>query len=157
MPRETPFALQRPLPRKFGPSLILNSVHLNYIEQLISQNPVIYQDEIQTLLPSTFGVSVSLTTICQAIYSLEYSYLRVSKAAVEQNDLPRQAFKGHAGQIVQFSDQPIFIDESAKDKKTYERRFGYAKKALYVLLQYVDYLHRRFMKELLTLIAFLLS
>ncbi|KDN32936.1 hypothetical protein RSAG8_13977, partial [Rhizoctonia solani AG-8 WAC10335] len=104
MPRETPFALQKPVPVLFynqkrpvgdiyeiigtststvysilknyraygtphnplartrGCLPLLGRVHLDFISQAIAENPVIYQDEIQTMLCSTFGISVSLPT-----------------------------------------------------------------------------------------------
>jgi transposase len=108
-----------------GRKPLLDNEHLGFICRAVRENPVIYQDKIQLLLHLEYGFSVSIPTISCALSKLKITHVRVARAAAERNATLRLGFKDYARRIIQYPDQALFLDESAKDQQTFECRFGW--------------------------------
>lgn len=117
-----------PLVHTRGPKPMLNTDHLEFLNKQLVKHPVLYLDELQALLRSEYDLLVSLPTLSRALGQLNFSHIRVTKIAAERNELVRLGFKHLVGQVIQHPDQALFLDESSKDEKTFERRYGYAKR-----------------------------
>jgi transposase len=116
-----------PLVQSQGRKLILDDGHLHFICDSLSYNPFPYHDELQSLLHSEFGISVSISSISQAIPKLNFSQVRITKVAAERNDLLRLRFKDHAGHIIEHLDQVCFSMKVLKIKRP-GGHYGHTKK-----------------------------
>ena len=105
----------------------LSSEALTFIDQLLDGDGTMYIDEIQACVRSHLGILASRQCIKQALDSLHISHKRVSKIALERNELLRAAYMCHYADLVHTPDMLMCIDESSKDERTVARRWGYAR------------------------------
>ena len=97
---------------------------VDFISSLIEENPVIYLDEIQLQLEELRGVHVSLATVSRTLHNLSLSHKKISKAALERNELLRATWLAEWGDLP--AEYLVWIDESSVDNLTNQRRQGWA-------------------------------
>jgi transposase len=115
-----------PRSRHSGRHRILSHSDLAFVRTLISRNPSIYLDEIQTNLLHHRQVRISTSTLSRSLQRQSYSLKSISNQALERNDLLRAAFMNRIGAEAPDMEMVIFIDESAKDDRTDGRRTGWS-------------------------------
>ncbi|KAF8060151.1 hypothetical protein FPV67DRAFT_1362220, partial [Lyophyllum atratum] len=89
---------------------------MNFILSILDANPALYLDEIQSRLSDDRNTDVSIATLCRAIRSLALTRKRISKHALERNELLRATWQAAYGDIP--ADYCIWLDESAVDGRT---------------------------------------
>lgn len=67
------------------PPLALGDNDLQYMLNMLQEQPTLYLDEIQSWLWDEHAVWVSLSTICQTLYHVGWSQKTVSKEAGQRN------------------------------------------------------------------------
>jgi transposase len=102
----------------------LATADLNYLSSILDANPCLYLDELQSRLATDRDVDVSISTIFRAVRSLALSRKRVSKAALERNELLRATWQAEYGDIP--ADYFVWLDESSVDDHTNQRTHGWA-------------------------------
>lgn len=65
----------------------LDQGDMTYISSLLDANPTMYLDELQIKLAETRHVDVSIATLSRALRRLAITHKKVSKAAMERNEL----------------------------------------------------------------------
>lgn len=121
----TPYNL---LAQPCGWKRLLQPQHLDFIQNKLDENPVFYLDEIQDLLRIEYDLSVSISAMYQTLQDLDLVRMPVTKAAAERNKVLCARFLNHAGTLVHDLSQVLFLDETAKDNKTFTRHYGRAPK-----------------------------
>lgn len=96
-----------------------------YIRVLIEANPTTHLDEIQAKLALVRNVHVALATICRTIQRMGITRKGVSRAAAERDEELRDLFEIRMAQY-EDPDLFVFLDESAVDRRTAQRGFGWA-------------------------------
>ncbi|KAJ8457648.1 hypothetical protein ONZ51_g11397 [Trametes cubensis] len=108
-----------------GRKRILSTRILEDIQDLLRSSPALYLDEIARWVAITYGQQVSVKTIHRSLKDLGYSVKRLRKTAAQRDELTRAQWK--ADILSRFrADQLVFADESSKDNRTSERRYGRA-------------------------------
>jgi hypothetical protein len=96
---------------------------ITYISGLLSANPTLYLDELQTRLSTTQNLHLLITTICCLLihYQLTQKYLQ--KVAAEQDKELQGLWEAD---MAQYTDPDVFValDESAIDDHTIQWHFG---------------------------------
>jgi transposase len=116
--------VQNPFAQPRGGRRSLDTGDMNYISSLLAANPCLYLDEIQDRLSDERGIDVSISTISRAVRSLALSHKRVSKAAMERNELLRATWQAAYGDIP--AEYFVWLDESSVDDHTNQRTDGWA-------------------------------
>ena len=99
---------------------------VQYLIQLIHQNPDYFLDELLDLLKTNRFISVHYTTIHAELTRLNVSRKKLQRIAIERNEDLRALF---VTRVAQYSPEEIgFIDEVSKDERTLSRRYGRSKK-----------------------------
>ncbi|THU95798.1 hypothetical protein K435DRAFT_829001 [Dendrothele bispora CBS 962.96] len=96
--------------------------------RLISRRKTLYLDEIQLQLSIHMGIQVSITTVLRTMCRLYFSHKCTSAQAAERNDLQRAAHMFKIGELCTHPDQLMFTDEAARNRRTSQRRYGWAMK-----------------------------
>jgi hypothetical protein len=93
---------------------------------LLDRKHCTYVDEIQDQLRTERRISISIPTLWRTLRRLHYSNKRVSIRALERNDLLRSAYMNRIAGEVTNPNMLMFVDESARDKRTSGRRHGWS-------------------------------
>ena len=110
--------------RPHGGPQSLNQGDISYISSLLDANPTLYLDELQIKLAETRHVDVSIATLSRAVRHLAITHKKVSKAAMERNELLRATWQAEYGDIP--ADYFVWLDESSVDDHTNQRADGWA-------------------------------
>lgn len=102
----------------------LNQGDITYISSLLAANPTLYLDELQIKLAETRHVDVSISTLSRTIRRLAITHKKVSKAALERNELLRATWQAEYGNIP--TEYFVWLDESSVDDHTNQRTRGWA-------------------------------
>src|SRR6202034_1106877 len=102
----------------------LTTADLNYLSSILDANPCLYLDELQSRLATDRDINVSISTIFRAVRSLALSRKRVSKAALERNELLCATWQAEYGDIP--ADYFVWLDESSVDDHTNQHADGWA-------------------------------
>lgn len=113
-----PFAKQKGRPRA------LTTTDLNYITSLLEANPALYLDELHAQLLANRDVDVSLATLSRSLRSLALSNKKISKTALERNELLRATWQAEYGDIP--AEYFVWLDEASVDDRTNQRKNGWA-------------------------------
>ncbi|THU83295.1 hypothetical protein K435DRAFT_429354 [Dendrothele bispora CBS 962.96] len=116
-----------PQARRVGRPRILTFPNMRYIFNVLSRHRTMYLSEIQEELRNC-GTTVCLATIFHTLRRLYFSNKSVSAQALERNELDRSAFMNRMADLVQHPNQLMFTDEASRDRRTQQRKFGYALK-----------------------------
>jgi transposase len=98
------------------------------ILDFIEQNPTAYQDEIAEFLLSEYGIEAHRTTVCRALKRLNQTHKRTEKANDERDDNARADWRARLCQYK--ANQIVFVDESAANERTKDRRWGWSLRGL---------------------------
>lgn len=114
------------LPERRGRVRGLNYDDIEYLRQLVRENPDYFLDELLHLLKTNRFISVHFTTIHDELIHAGVSRKRLQRIALERNEALRAQF---ISRMAQFSPEELgFIDEVSKDERTVGRRYGRSKR-----------------------------
>lgn len=116
--------LRNPRHLPAGRRRLLEHEDHTYISSILAAQPTLFIDEIRDRLEAARGTSVSLLTLSRTITPQGLSHKKVSRKALERNDLLRASWQVHMGKYG--SNQLVFLDESAVDDHSSQRRYGYS-------------------------------
>ncbi len=95
---------------------------VDYIKALVKQMPYLYLDEICEKLLTERYLNISLSTLQRTFTREHFTRKRLQKIATERSPFKRSDY------IRRISQYPakmlVFIDETAKDERTYFRSYG---------------------------------
>ncbi|CAB4489842.1 unnamed protein product [Rhizophagus irregularis] len=106
-----------------GRMRILTVDDMKYLENLLKEKVDWYLWELQSEIELWLGRCISYCTIWRAIHRLGYTHKQLSKPARERNENDRLNFIVHMSQYS--PSQLVFSDESAYDRRTLSRRYGW--------------------------------
>jgi transposase len=92
--------------------------------EFIEDRPTAYLDEMQDFLYDEFDLEVSIQTIHRILQKAHWSRKAVSARAAERSAPLRNAWIGI--QKSWTADQLVFLDESAANERTGDRKFGWS-------------------------------
>ena len=105
---------------------LLDHDDIQYLLQLIHQNPDYFLDELLYLLETNRFISTHYVTIHRELERAGVSLKKLKSIAKERNE-PRRA--DFIRRMAQYTPEEIgFLDETSKDEKTLGRRYGRSKK-----------------------------
>jgi transposase len=111
---------------KQGRPRILVHEDIVWLLKIVENNPDTFLNEFDHLLRTNRFVALHYSTICRTLLSLGISRKRMSKIAIERNDILRGDF---VRTMANFSPEQIAcMDETSKDKRTWARRHGHARR-----------------------------
>ena len=114
------------VPERRGRVRGLNRDDVQYLLQLVRDNPDYFLDELLNLLKTNRFISVHYTTIHQELTRAGVSRKRLQRIALERNETIRAQF---IARMAQFDPEELgFIDEVSKDERTIGRRYGRSKR-----------------------------
>ena len=104
----------------------LDHEDLDYLLELIRDNPDYFLDELLYLLATNCFISVHYTTIYRELERLNISRKKLKKIALERNEERRANF---VARMAQYDPEELgFIDEMSKDACSIGRRYGRSRK-----------------------------
>lgn len=114
-----------PFGHRLGRQPFLDQPDLDFLQNLLDEEPCLYLDEIHSRLIHMRGIDVSFATIWRALLRLAITNKAVSKESAERNDLLRATWQGD---MAQYDDPSVFmfLDESAVDNRTPQRSMGWS-------------------------------
>jgi transposase len=98
------------------------------ILEFIDQNPTCYQDEIVDFLLTEYGISVHRTTVSRVLKKLNQTHKRIERLFPEASDVARAQFRSKMAEYK--ANQIVFLDESAANERTGDRRMGWSLRGL---------------------------
>jgi transposase len=109
-----------------GRCRLLDHDDVQYLIQLIHQNPDYFLDELLYLLETNRFISANYITIHRELERCGVSHKKLKRIAIERDEAKRADFIRH---MAQYSPEELgFLDEVHKDERTLGRRFGQSKK-----------------------------
>ncbi len=122
--RETGDVVSHRLPHQ-GRLRLLERADVDYLVELIRQNPDYFLDELLVMLDTNRFISVHFVTIYRELRRAGLSRKKLRKIAKERNEPRRAAF---IARMAQYRPEEIgFIDEVSKDERTTARRYGWSR------------------------------
>jgi|ERR1700678_3455027 transposase len=104
----------------------LDHEDLDYLLELIRDNPDYFLDELLYLLATNRFISVHYTTIYHELERLNISRKKLKKIALERNEERRADF---VARMAQYDPEELgFLDEMSKDARSIGRRYGRSRK-----------------------------
>ena len=104
---------------------------LDAVATYVQDHPAFYIEELRDFLVLHYPQlpNVSTATICRALnFDLNFSRKVLSKAAREAVPAEIEVFRAKLSPIYSYAEQPVFIDETAKDGRDAYRRYGWSKR-----------------------------
>lgn len=93
---------------------------------LISKDPELYLDEVATHIYFEFDVKLSTSTISRLWAECKVTHKKIQAEALQRNEVLIEAWKHKVARWK--GEQLVFLDESACNERTGDRRLGWAKK-----------------------------
>ena len=97
---------------------------LQRLLEFLEDDPTAYLDEMQQFLYDEYELEVSAATISRTLKEAKWSRKAVQARAAERSEPLRRAWQGIQKQYD--SDQLIFLDESASNERTGDRKYGWS-------------------------------
>jgi transposase len=113
-----------PHANRTGRQRILDPNDLQYIQSILEARPTSYLDEIQEKLFQNREILVSLATLSRTLRRLFLSNKRVSKEALERDELLRATWLADNG--IAKPEELVFLDEAGVDDHTGGRTRGWS-------------------------------
>jgi transposase len=114
VPAETSKANRR---RRTSGAQSLSPADLEILRQIVSDEPDLYLDEFQTKLYEQTNKKIHCSTIWRYLTKkLGWTLTKANRVAKERNELKRAEYLADLKEKVEHIEQPIFIDETHKDK-----------------------------------------
>ena len=108
--------------RQHPHSRFLDATDIQYLNQLIEENPDYFLDELLRLLKTNRFISVHYTTIHNQLLRSGVSHKKLQRIASERDEEKRANF---IARIAQYAPHELgFIDEVSKDERSIGRRYG---------------------------------
>jgi transposase len=112
--------------RKRGQPRLLDRKDIEYLLQLIQDNPDFFLDELLSLLKTNRFISVHYRTIFQELERLNVSHKKLMKIAIERDELRWVDF---IARMAQYQPEELcFIDEMSRDARSIGHHFGRSRK-----------------------------
>ncbi|KXJ23296.1 hypothetical protein AC249_AIPGENE6191 [Exaiptasia diaphana] len=105
-----------------GRHRVLSARDLIFIRRIISQYPELYLDEVRDWLQFQTGRLFALSTISRTLRKMGLSIVKLQIIAKQRDEMRRAQYRRFISQFQ--SRHLLFIDESAKDERTYQRKYG---------------------------------
>lgn len=103
----------------------LGVCELNFLRRIILYAPTVYLDELQELLSTTYNVTVSLSTICRALYhDLHLTRKRITTFNIRKSLALQRMYWDILKRLNAKPHQLVFVDETAKDIRDTARLYG---------------------------------
>ena len=100
----------------------LDQEDIDYLLELIHDNPDYFLDELLSLLETNHFISVHYTTIFRELERLNMSRKKLKRIALERDEERRADF---IARMAQYSPEEVgFLDEMSKDARSVGRRYG---------------------------------
>jgi len=113
------------IPMAGGRPRILNGIDLDYLESHIERRPDIYLHELRWELISNRRVEVDISTISRSLRRRGYTRKKLTRPAIERDEDDRLGFEYIVATYFE-PEQLVFLDESACDRRTARRPYGWA-------------------------------
>lgn len=113
-------------PLQNGRPRLLNCLDVNFLEACIEKNCDIALEELQGSLEGVCGVLADVTTISRSLRRRGLVRKEVTRPAREQNEVARLIYQMKIGTTYR-ARQLVFVDESACDRRTARRKYGWAR------------------------------
>jgi len=97
---------------------------LQRLLDFVEDEPTAYLDEMQQFLYDEYELEVSISTISRVLKNAKWSRKAVRARAAERSEPLRRAWQGTQKQYN--SDQLVFLDESASNERTGDRKYGWS-------------------------------
>jgi len=107
--------------------LITRPIETDLID-LVSRRPTLYLDEIVYHILITWGLHVSEATVSRALARSEVSRKVTQRVAAQRNDVRRMEYYMNIDHYT--PEQLVYVDESAANERTLDRKYGWAPKGL---------------------------
>ncbi|XP_048581384.1 uncharacterized protein LOC125556694 [Nematostella vectensis] len=101
---------------------LINANDLLLIRRLIDEYPGLYLDEIQTWLEHFTGCTFSVPSLDRCLKRMGLSVQKMHIVTRQRNEFERATYRRFISQFK--PNQLLFIDESSKDERTIQRKFG---------------------------------
>ncbi|KAG8715654.1 hypothetical protein FRC09_016439 [Ceratobasidium sp. 395] len=108
-----------------GRPRILGNRHRNYMMSRLEQHNDMFLDEIQADLYLAHGVDVSISTVWRQLRRDGVTRKKVDRRAIERCEWTRLNFRERFAENYR-PEHAVFVDESAIDRRTTYRNYGYA-------------------------------
>ena len=110
----------QPQKRRNGPRLLMGDFEQITLLRLILENPGIYLEELQDRLLSTFGVLVSVSTICRTLKYMGCTRQAMHRVALQRSDALRARFMAEVS--VYDPRMLVWLDETGCDRRHSTRK-----------------------------------
>jgi len=98
------------------------------ILDFLEQNPTAYQDEIAEFLFTEYDIQASQSTVSRVLKRLNQTHKRTEKVHEERDDKARADWRSRVCEYK--ANQIVFVDESAANERTKDRRWGWSLRGL---------------------------
>ncbi|KAG8681062.1 hypothetical protein FRC09_017781, partial [Ceratobasidium sp. 395] len=99
---------------------------VEYLLQQITREPDMYLDEMEADLANTFGVDSSIRTVSRTLTRSGVTRKKLDRRATERCEFKRLEYRQQYHEVCLDPSYAVFVDESAVDRRTTYRNFGYA-------------------------------
>jgi len=120
--------LEKPMKLKPGPEKVITEEAGDYLLELLVGDADYYLEELQYQLLVEFEIYPSTSTISRYIKSRAFSRKRLQRHAAQRDSSARAAYWLEMG--VFGAEQLIFVDESAANERSAERKWGFSPRGL---------------------------
>ena len=130
--RTTGTVMKKPYATSSLPVKMTRPVQLTVL-RLVLDKPGIYLREIQQELVWMFGLSISLSSLCNFLKKNNFTRKKMQLVASQRNEELRAEF---VSDVSMYKDHfPIFIDETGCDRRNALRKYGYGLRGMPVKCQ----------------------
>jgi len=113
---------------KLGRERLLAECHVEGLLQFLDDQPAAYLDEMQQFIYDSYDIDITTKSIWVYLQRAGWSRKAVQAKAAERNELLRATWRGL--QPLWDDNQLVFIDESAANERTADRRYGWSPKGV---------------------------
>jgi transposase len=111
-----------------GPKPLLGEFEQLALLELILRHPGIYLKEIQNKLESTFGVTISVATICRTLKRMGCTRQAMHHVAMQRSDMLRAKFMADVS--IYDPNNLVWVDETGCDRRNTVRKYGYSTRGM---------------------------
>jgi transposase len=114
---------------------MLRDLHRRRLLEFLKGRPQAYLEEIRDWLLDEFNIPVSINLVSRELQKIKWSRKIATKRAAEQSNALRRVFRARV-QLNYSAKQIVAIDESACNKRTGDRKYGWSPVSRSVELEY---------------------
>ncbi|KAI5984526.1 hypothetical protein EDD15DRAFT_2116314, partial [Pisolithus albus] len=120
-------SVNRPPSPLTGRARTVTRALLTAMEDLFSEHPDLYLDEICTWLAVEHDIDLSTSSLSRTLNSVGLSRKMLQKLASERNELWRSEFQDYLREnFIGDGSEFVVVDETSKNERTYARHYGRA-------------------------------